>query len=193
MDANEKFSMKEYKRNYYLKNREKIRQKVKEKMKTPEFKEKRKKYLEKYYEENKEYVISKSKEYYKNNIEKKKSYDKKYSYKRWALRLLQAAIKRNRKFFINTIVDFDENYILDLYDNQDGFCFWYGIKMEISEISNYPLKPSLDRLDNNKGYTRDNIVLCSLMSNLGRNMCELKDWKFILENVKRRKNKRLIV
>ena len=30
MDANEKISMKEYKRNYYLKNREKIRQKVKE-------------------------------------------------------------------------------------------------------------------------------------------------------------------
>jgi HNH endonuclease len=59
--------------------------------------------------------------------------------------------------------------ILDLWDKQGGKCYWYGIPMIPSSISKYPFKPSLDRLDENRGYTKDNIVLCCLAANFGRN------------------------
>lgn len=67
-------------------------------------------------------------------------------------------------------------FILELNEKQNGLCYWYGVKMETSLKPSYPLQYSLDRIDSTKGYTRDNVVLCSLMANLGKNKTNTNKW-----------------
>ena len=50
-----------------------------------------------------------------------------------------------------------------LYDQQNGKCYYTGIKMVLmSDIKNDPLLMSVDRKDSTLGYTKNNTVLCCL-------------------------------
>jgi hypothetical protein len=100
----------------------------------------------------------------------------------WAGNLIRS-IRRSAKIR-NLKLDIDKEYILKLYKKQKGLCYWYKFKMEPSTISRYPLQPSIDRIDNKMGYTKDNVVLCCLMANLGRNVCDVETWKDILKKLK---------
>ena len=54
-----------------------------------------------------------------------------------------------------------------------------GIEMFPSKTPYYSFQPSLDRIDNTKGHTKDNVVLCCIAENFGRNNMlyqEFKDW-----------------
>ena len=84
---------------------------------------------------------------------------------------------RNLEFSI--IVD----DIKELYVNQNGECYWFGIELEPSLKPKHPYQPSIDRLDNSKGYTKDNIVLCCYSANIGRNRNTADDWKIFLFDV----------
>jgi len=68
----------------------------------------------------------------------------------------QRACKKGWEF------DITPEYLLEIYNNQNGNCYYSGIKMEISlkgyTNNNYVL--SVDRKNSNKGYIKDNIVLC---------------------------------
>lgn len=68
----------------------------------------------------------------------------------------QRACKKGWEF------DITPSYLLEIYNNQKGNCYYSGIKMEISlkgySNNNYVL--SVDRKDSNKGYLKGNIVLC---------------------------------
>jgi hypothetical protein len=90
--------------------------------------------------------------------------------KKWAKHLLNSsrhcAKRHGREFNI------DVNYILELYEKQNHKCYWYGIQLESSTISKYPAKPSIDRLDNDKGYIKGNIVISCMAANYGRNSCD---------------------
>jgi hypothetical protein len=55
------------------------------------------------------------------------------------------------------IFELTEQDIKQQYDKQNGICYYSGIKMN---INNNHWKISLERLDTDKGYTKDNIVLC---------------------------------
>lgn len=63
-----------------------------------------------------------------------------------------------------------ENDLHELWENQNGLCHWLGIKMSLEDlfVTRSPFAPSVDRLDNTKGYHKDNIVLCTRFANLGR-------------------------
>ena len=58
----------------------------------------------------------------------------------------------------------------EIYEKQDGKCFWLGIPMNLEElyVSHSPFAPSVDRIDNEKGYHSDNIVLTTRFANKGR-------------------------
>ena len=58
----------------------------------------------------------------------------------------------------------------EIYEKQDGKCFWLGIPMSLEElyVSHSPFAPSVDRIDNEKGYHSDNIVLTTHFANKGR-------------------------
>lgn len=62
----------------------------------------------------------------------------------------------------------DPDFIKSLFEKQNGKCYWFGIDMIPSGVQHHPLKPSLDRIDNTRGYLRDNVVLTCQFANLGR-------------------------
>lgn len=66
--------------------------------------------------------------------------------------------------------------ILEIWGQQGGKCYWFGIDMEPSSKPRHPNKPSLDRLDGGVGYVPGNIVLCCLAANLGRNNVPVEVW-----------------
>lgn len=51
-------------------------------------------------------------------------------------------------------IDITEEYLNDLYKQQEGKCYYSGIEF------NKDYRPSVDRLDSSKGYIKGNVVIC---------------------------------
>jgi len=117
------------------------------------------------------YSLSTIKEYHK------KRYRTIKESRPWYQRLRQRAYQSNVSKHKNVEIDFDGDYILELFLKQHGLCAYYNIPLKIDGgDKHHPLKPSLDRIDNSKGYCKSNIVLCCLMANLSRNDMSHDDW-----------------
>lgn len=58
-----------------------------------------------------------------------------------------------------------------IFQNQQGVSRWLKIPIDPMDVfrKHYPLAPSLDRLDNNKDYTPDNICISTRFENYGFN------------------------
>lgn len=69
--------------------------------------------------------------------------------------------------------------IVDVIDNQNGECHYFRIRLNLTLLYNNhpqyyprnPIAPSIDRIDCDKPYTRDNIVVCLRFANTGRAAC----------------------
>jgi hypothetical protein len=72
------------------------------------------------------------------------------------------------------------NDINEIFENQNGLCFWFKLPLIPTNCSKHPQQPSLDRLDINKGYTKNNVVLSCYSANIGRNENDLETWKNFL-------------
>jgi hypothetical protein len=97
----------------------------------------------------------------------------------WQNTLIHDSKHRNYEHTL-TVQDINE-----IYDKQNGLCFWFGVPLIPSDKTKHPQQPSLDRLDRNKGYTKDNVVLCCYSANIGRNENDLETWKTFLETLKK--------
>lgn len=62
----------------------------------------------------------------------------------------------------------DTAFVLELFEKQKGLCYWFRIPIVPSGVLRDPQRPSLDRLDNTRGYVRDNLVLTCMAANMGR-------------------------
>ena len=66
----------------------------------------------------------------------------------------------------------------DIWNQYDRVCGWFNIPMDFDALhkdhQNYypkhPLAPSVDRLDDNGDYRKDNVVICCRLANFGRNI-----------------------
>jgi hypothetical protein len=78
----------------------------------------------------------------------------------------------------------------EIYNKQNGKCFWFDIPIDINSVleKGNLLSMSADRIDNNKGYTKDNIIICCRLANLGRQNCEFNKYKDIIKYIKEYKN-----
>lgn len=95
------------------------------------------------------------------------------------VRLLAA---KNRAIKKKIDFDIDEEYILKLLQSQDYKCKYSKIPLDLNVIgsdkgllNNYTL--SIDRINSNKGYTKDNIVLVAAIVNAMKN--DLQESEFL--------------
>jgi hypothetical protein len=79
--------------------------------------------------------------------------------------------------------DLTETDIRELFERQKGHCFWLGIELKPSLEPHDPQRPSVDRLDITRGYTRDNVVLACQFANMGRNVATAERFReFLVAN-----------
>ena len=75
--------------------------------------------------------------------------------------------------------------INEMFDKQNGLCYWFKIPLIPSNHKKHPQQPSLDRLDRSKGYTKDNVVLSCYSANIGRNENDIETWLEFLKLLNR--------
>lgn len=70
-------------------------------------------------------------------------------------------------------VTIDEVYLINQFSRQNGKCYWTDFPINLQGVyeKNNPLAPSLERLDESKGYIPGNVVICLRLFNLGRQRC----------------------
>lgn len=100
----------------------------------------------------------------RNGEQRFKPHCKKCSNARWLYKLVKNISRRSNK---GGKSDVTMEFIKNLYDKQSGKCYWLGIELDITG-KDILRKPSLDRLDNSRGYFRDNIVITTIFANTGR-------------------------
>lgn len=78
--------------------------------------------------------------------------------------------------------DLTVDYLIDLYNQQDGYCFYTGSKMILGWVDDkiHPDTLSLDKKDPNKGYVCGNVVWCSFLANtMKQNMNEQEFYAYM--------------
>ena len=67
-------------------------------------------------------------------------------------------------------VEINSADLIKKFNKQDGRCYWSNIKMNenFNYITRHPLAISVDRLNNQLGYTYDNLALTLRVFNLGK-------------------------
>jgi hypothetical protein len=84
----------------------------------------------------------------------------------WNKKHQKLGVNRPVKEFTCTAEDIER-----IYNEQHGKSKWLELPLDPQDVfrTHYPLAPSLDRLDNNKDYTPDNICLSTRFENYGFN------------------------
>jgi hypothetical protein len=84
-----------------------------------------------------------------------------------AARLVQLARDRSKRMGLANEVT--KQALIDRFLAQDNRCCRTGIPFVYNNEPSHPWQPSLDRLDNDGGYTMANLQLVCLMYNLAKN------------------------
>lgn len=111
----------------------------------------------------------------------------KYKRKYPLMYIVSGTIQRDiKKYQTNKEIIIDLKFIQELLIKQKNKCFWFNIDLEIDSIerSRNPSKLTIDRLDCNKGYSKDNVVLTCYAANCGRGDCPVKIWEKIIKKIK---------
>ncbi len=81
----------------------------------------------------------------------------------------------------NLIFNLTMEDILNVYQNQNGKCFYTGIEMQLRRNDDFSL--SIDKKDRRLGYTKDNIVLCCWVINFMKNKIPIDSFIILCELV----------
>lgn len=98
----------------------------------------------------------------------------------------------NQKQWIPSKVIVSPQEIQEIWEKQEGRCYWFGIKMDIGLLykdhedwmPKHPLAPSIDKIDVDGDYTKENIVICTRFANFGRNVCDFDRFHKIVQQLK---------
>lgn len=93
--------------------------------------------------------------------------DSKYFFQSWLDIWKRKSTKRHDREFTLTLQELDQ-----IYEQQSGKCYYTGRNLTLASTAKYAINEtsvSIDRIDNSKGYTVDNVVLCEKMVNVSRN------------------------
>jgi hypothetical protein len=124
------------------------------------------------------------------NSKDSNAYNKRQVRSNWASRLLHyvrvaySGAKRRKKVSLWEPYDIDRAFLFELLARQQGRCFWTNVEMSLEEMGK-PWSISLDRVDCDRGYTRDNVVLVCMSANLARNDSSPDDIRAFIEMIRR--------
>ena len=93
--------------------------------------------------------------------------------------LLSSANKRAKRK--NIEFNIDEDYLKSIWP-LDNRCPILGTKFIIGDGYMSPCSATIDRIDNDKGYIKNNIMIISAKVNVVKNNCTLEELEFILKN-----------
>jgi hypothetical protein len=84
------------------------------------------------------------------------------------------------------VIDVTEKDLKKIYERQKGKCYWFNVELNPMDIfvTHNPMAMSVDRIDNDRDYYYDNIVICCRLANLGRSTCGYKRFKRIVKKLK---------
>lgn len=100
----------------------------------------------------------------------------------WESNLVQSiGGNRLKKKYLTINKNITKQDIKTIYEKQNGLCYWLKIPLDIT-FNDKLRQPSIDRLDNNKGYELNNIVLSSKFANLGRHSSSAEDFLIFINN-----------
>ena len=110
-----------------------------------------------------------------------------YRDKNWEYRLHSACSRHNRSKIYE--VTFEKEYLRQLWDDQRGLCFWTQTPMLTCSIyKRHPQLVSIDRIDSEKGYNEDYVVLACTFANFGKSDTDVRTWFTFLQTLKRSMN-----
>ena len=143
----------------------------------------RKEYNKKYYQDNKESILIQQKNYRADNKEKVRDMKRKYrsnyfnimKYTDISMSFLSYKIGKMKASTKDVTLTAEE--LLELIP-KDLKCPVFGTKFSFGKGHNWKFKQnnmSVDRIDNNKGYHKDNIVIVSFKANVMKSSATLKE------------------
>lgn len=121
----------------------------------------------------------------KLRIQKLEGYEEKYHKQKresWLKNYKQAMLNKAKKRAKKYNLDFDitkEDIIIP------EICPILEVPLVIGTKGDYEYSPSLDRIDNSKGYTKDNIQVISKKANSMKNSASIEELKLFCKNILR--------
>ena len=87
---------------------------------------------------------------------------------------------KNRNLEFNLSVE----YLTQLWEEQDGKCYYTNIKMDNSAVVDAAVwsSPSLDRIDNSKGYIENNVKWALNCINSFKSQMSVEQFKSVIES-----------
>lgn len=95
---------------------------------------------------------------------------------------LAAARKRSKEKQQKISLVFED--LLEMWEKQNGLCYYTGLKLEAYAYGVKRQKInsiSIDRIDSDKGYTKDNCVLCTFYANVAKADLDKEHMLYIME------------
>ena len=99
----------------------------------------------------------------------------------WIKTILKSKKNDKRKL----LVDIDESYLIELWNNQQGLCYYTSIPMDWRSRKSELDSASLERIDPSAGYEVGNVVWCCFAINVMKNKSSIENfvefvrkWKF---------------
>lgn len=136
--------------------------------------EKQKAYNDKYYAENRQKFLDRN----RNNRPHINKQRKAYRLLKPEWQLVRSARARAKKFGLKCTIEESDIIIPEL-------CPILGIKLQISEGKPTDHSPTLDRKDNSKGYTPDNICVISYRANRLKSDATAEELEAILDYMRK--------
>jgi len=98
-----------------------------------------------------------------------------------SFKLILNKIKNSPKR-INKGFDIDLEYLMSVYNEQDGKCKITGLDLTCEKGKGFvPTSITVDRIDSSKGYVKGNIQILSYWANMSKGAMSLEEFKYFIE------------
>ena len=98
----------------------------------------------------------------------------------------RAKAYKNRSTAKGLESDIDYKFLMELFDKQEGKCYYTGLKMKTEKGKTYDIM-SLDRVNSSIGYMKDNVVFCINSINMMKADHDMEDVDKIFEAIYKKK------